>query len=74
VLGAAAGQGVARCCMAELSLRRPDGSYMIFPTDVGQRIFTKVLPLTHDGTYTMLLDPYLDNTIDTTLTLTEVAR
>ncbi len=65
--------GTSSCCGALVSIKKPDGSYLVTPTSVGTAgafIDVTVLPVT--GSYTILVDPVGANTGSLTLNLYDV--
>jgi hypothetical protein len=65
--------GTSSCCGAYVSIKKPDGSYLIAPTYVGTAggfIDATALPIT--GSYTIVVDPVEANTGSMTLTLYDV--
>jgi hypothetical protein len=65
--------GTSSCCGANVSIKKPDGSYLITPTAVGTTgkfIDAIVLPVA--GSYTIVVDPVGTNLGSMTLTLFDV--
>ena len=65
--------GTSACCSAHVSISKPDGSKLVYPTPVGRTggfLDTRVLPMS--GTYTILVDPQLADLGSMTLTLYDV--
>jgi large repetitive protein len=65
--------GTSTCCSARVSITKPDGSTLVFPTPVGTNggfLDTRTLPAS--GTYTILVDPQAADLGSMTLTLYEV--
>jgi subtilisin family serine protease len=65
--------GTSTCCSARVSILKPDGSTLVFPTPVGTSggfLDTRALPVS--GTYTILLDPQLTDIGSMTLMLYDV--
>ena len=65
--------GTSTCCSARVSIARPDGQTLVFPTPVGSNggfLDTRTLPVS--GLYTILVDPQGADTGSMTLTLYDV--
>jgi hypothetical protein len=65
--------GTSTCCSARVSIAKPDGSTLVFPTPVGTNggfLDTRTLPAS--GTYTILVDPQAADLGSMTLTLYDV--
>ena len=65
--------GTSSCCSARVSILKPDGSTLVFPTPFGTSggfVDTRSLPVS--GTYTILVDPQLADVGSATLTLYDV--
>ena len=65
--------GTSSCCSARVSILKPDGSTLVFPTPVGTSggfLDTRTLPAS--GTYSILVDPQLADLGSMTLTLYDV--
>jgi hypothetical protein len=65
--------GTSSCCGAYVSIKKPDGSYLINPTQVGTSggfIDATALPVT--GAYTIIVDPIGTNVGSVSLTLYDV--
>jgi hypothetical protein len=65
--------GTSTCCSAQVSLWKPDGSNLVYPTLVGTNggfVDTRVLPVS--GSYTILVDPVKTDLGAMTLTLYDV--
>jgi subtilisin family serine protease len=65
--------GTSTCCSARVSILKPDGSTLVFPTPVGTSggfLDTRTLPAS--GTYTILVDPQAADLGSMTLTLYDV--
>jgi hypothetical protein len=65
--------GTSTCCGARISIKKPDGSYLVNPAYVGTSGgFLDVVSLPVAGTYTIVVDPEALNTGHITLTLYDV--
>ena len=65
--------GTSGCCSAQVSIWKPDGSNLVYPTLVGTTggfLDTRVLPVS--GMYTILVDPQSTSLGSMTLTLSDV--
>jgi hypothetical protein len=65
--------GTSGCCSAQVSIWKPDGSNLVYPTLVGTTggfLDTRVLPVS--GMYTVLVDPQSTSLGSMTLTLSDV--
>ena len=65
--------GTSTCCSARVSILKPDGSTLVFPTPFGTSggfLDTRTLPAS--GTYSILVDPQLADLGSMTLTLYDV--
>ena len=65
--------GTSSCCGANVSIKKPDGSYLVDPTSVGTTgkfIDATILPVA--GAYTVVVDPVGTNLGSMTLTLFDV--
>jgi hypothetical protein len=62
--------GASGCCSTRLSILKPDGSALVFPTNVGTTGgFLDTTTLSVSGAYTILVDPQGSATGSITLTL-----
>jgi hypothetical protein len=65
--------GTSTCCGVRISIKKPDGSYLVNPTYVGTTGgFLDAVSLPVAGTYTIVVDPEATNTGHITLTLYDV--
>jgi len=65
--------GTSTCCGVRISIKKPDGSYLVNPTYVGTTGgFLDAVSLSVAGTYTIIVDPEATNTGHITLTLYDV--
>jgi hypothetical protein len=65
--------GTSSCCSARVSIAKPDGSMLVFPTPVGTNGgFFDTRTLSASGTYTVLVDPQGADLGSMTLTLYDV--
>lgn len=65
--------GTSTCCGARISIKKPDGSYLVNPTYVGTNGgFLDSFSLPVAGTYTIVVDPDAANIGHLTLTLYDV--
>lgn len=65
--------GTSTCCGVRISIKKPDGSYLVNPTYIGTTgEFFDAISLSVAGTYTIVVDPDAANTGHITLTLYDV--
>ena len=61
--------GTSTCCSMKLSVVKPDGTSLVYPTYVGTRAVTLGLQLPVTGVYAFVLDPQGADTWSATVTL-----